>query len=52
MWLLSSGAKAMHYHWQWYRIPEHLWFYEDGQWYPGELIEGLIVTLKISGIMV
>ena len=48
MLLLNSGAKAMHYHWQWYRIPEHLWFYEDGQWYPGELIEGLMVTLKIS----
>ena len=50
MWLLNSGAKAMNYHWQWYRIPEHLWFFEDGQWYPGDLIEGLIVTLKISAI--
>ena len=50
MLLLNSGAKAMHYHWQWYRIPEHLWFYEDGQWYPGDLIEGLMVTLRISAI--
>ena len=50
MWLLSSGAKAMHYHWQWYRIPEYLWFYEDGQWYAGDLLEGLMVTLKISAI--
>ena len=50
MLLLNSGAKAIHYHWQWYRIPEHLWFYEDGQWYPGGLIEGLMVTLRISAI--
>ena len=50
MLLLNSGAKAMHYHWQWYRIPEYLWFKEDGQWYPGDLLEGLMVTLKISSI--
>ncbi|MEC6815134.1 amino acid ABC transporter permease [Photobacterium toruni] len=50
MLLLNSGAEAMHYHWQWYRIPEYLWFNEDGQWYPGDLLEGLMVTLKISSI--
>ncbi len=50
MLLLSSGAKAMHYHWQWYRIPEYLCFCEDGHWYLGELIDGLIITLKISAI--
>ncbi|MCD9549056.1 ABC transporter permease subunit [Photobacterium carnosum] len=48
--LLNSGAKAMNYHWQWYRIPEYLWLKEDGQWYPGDLLEGLMVTLKISSI--
>ncbi|MBY3787815.1 amino acid ABC transporter permease [Photobacterium carnosum] len=50
MLLLNSGAKAMNYHWQWYRIPEYLWLKEDGQWYPGDLLEGLMVTLKISSI--
>ena len=25
-------------------------FYEDGEWWPAELVEGLIVTLKISAI--
>ncbi|WP_297478832.1 amino acid ABC transporter permease [uncultured Photobacterium sp.] len=50
MWLLDSGAKAMNYNWQWYRIPEYLWFKEDGQWYLGDLLEGLMITLKISSI--
>lgn len=47
--LLNSGAKAMNYQWQWYRMPEYLWFFEDGQWYLGDLLAGLLVTLKISG---
>ncbi|MGF1723528.1 amino acid ABC transporter permease [Photobacterium nomapromontoriensis] len=49
-WLLDSGADAMNYRWQWYRIPQYLWFVEDGQWYPAELLEGLIITLQISAI--
>ena len=49
-WLLQSGAEAMNYRWQWYRIPEYLWFTEDGKWYPAELLEGLMVTLKISSV--
>ncbi|MGJ7095618.1 amino acid ABC transporter permease [Vibrio hannami] len=47
-WLLDSGAEAMGYQWQWHRVPDYLFFYEDGQWWPAELIEGLIVTIKIS----
>ncbi|MGR5062876.1 amino acid ABC transporter permease [Photobacterium sp. DNB22_13_2] len=48
MWLLDTGADAMNYRWQWYRIPQYLWFIEDGQWFPAELLEGLKVTLNIS----
>lgn len=47
-WLLNSGADAMGYRWQWERIPDYLWFYEDQQWWPAELLEGLLVTVKIS----
>ena len=47
-WLLDSGAQAMGYSWQWQRIPDYLFFYEDGKWWPAELIKGLLVTLKIS----
>ncbi|MGR5126997.1 amino acid ABC transporter permease [Photobacterium swingsii] len=49
-WLLQSGADAMNYRWQWYRIPQYLWFFEDGEWFPAELLEGLLVTLKISAV--
>ncbi|MGF1692204.1 amino acid ABC transporter permease [Photobacterium kagoshimensis] len=49
-WLLQSGADAMNYRWQWYRIPQYLWFVEDGEWFPAELLEGLLVTLKISAV--
>ncbi|PSW06649.1 amino acid ABC transporter permease [Photobacterium lipolyticum] len=49
-WLLNSGAEAMNYRWQWYRIPQYLWFVEDGEWFPAELLEGLSITLKISAV--
>tara|TARA_Y100001956_G_scaffold82837_1_gene106063 strand:- start:488 stop:1285 length:798 start_codon:yes stop_codon:yes gene_type:complete len=47
-WLLDSGAKTMGYQWQWERVPDYIAFYEDGEWWPAELIEGLIVTIEIS----
>ncbi|PSV25411.1 polar amino acid ABC transporter permease [Photobacterium sp. GB-27] len=50
IWLLNSGADAMNYNWQWYRIPQYLFFKEDGEWFSAELIDGLLVTLKISAI--
>ncbi|WP_305408441.1 amino acid ABC transporter permease [Photobacterium leiognathi] len=50
IWLLNSGADAMNYHWQWYRVPQYLFFKEDGEWFSAELIDGLLITLKISAI--
>ncbi|MBD1576656.1 amino acid ABC transporter permease [Vibrio sp. S11_S32] len=52
-WILHTGAQAMNYQWQWQRVPDYLFFFEDGRWYSAELIDGLLVTLKltlISGI--
>ena len=49
-WILNSGAQAMNYQWQWDRVPDFLFFYEDGEWFPAELMEGLVVTLQISAI--
>ncbi|HIF9479764.1 TPA: amino acid ABC transporter permease [Photobacterium damselae] len=49
-WILSSGADAMNYHWQWHQIPQYLFVHEDGEWYRGELIDGLLITLKISAV--
>lgn len=50
VWVLDSGAQAMGYQWQWERVPDYIAFYEDGEWWPAELVDGLIVTLKISAV--
>ncbi|AUI88041.1 polar amino acid ABC transporter permease [Vibrio azureus] len=50
VWVLDSGAQAMGYQWQWERIPDYIAFYEDGQWWPAELLDGVIVTVKLSAL--
>ena len=50
VWLLDSGAKNIDYQWQWHRVVDYIAFYEEGQWWPAELIDGLLVTLNISVI--
>ncbi|MEP8024083.1 amino acid ABC transporter permease, partial [Vibrio parahaemolyticus] len=42
VWVLDSGADAMGYQWQWERVPDYIAFYEDGEWWPAELIDGLL----------
>lgn len=49
-WLLVSGARNMGYNWQWYQVPRHLWQVFDGEFYPGPLLKGLLVTLEISAL--
>ncbi len=49
-WLLNSGAQTMGYQWQWSRIPQYILVFDEGEWWSGELVDGLIVTLKISVI--
>lgn len=48
IWILDSGAQTMGYSWQWERVPDYITFYEDGEWWPAELMEGLLVTINIS----
>ncbi|MBT2979959.1 amino acid ABC transporter permease, partial [Vibrio anguillarum] len=50
VWLLDSGAHAMGYQWQWYRVPDFIAFYDEGEWWPAELLEGLAVTVQISTV--
>ncbi|TXZ88535.1 amino acid ABC transporter permease, partial [Vibrio cholerae] len=50
VWLLDSGAEAMGYTWQWHRVPEYVLIFEDGQWWAGDLLHGLLVTLQLTGI--
>lgn len=46
--ILNKGAQNIGYNWQWYQIPDFIFFKEDGIWFSGELIEGLLITIKIS----
>ncbi|ASG09596.1 amino acid ABC transporter permease [Vibrio ordalii] len=50
VWLLDSGAHAMGYQWQWHRVPDFIVFYDEGEWWPAELLEGLAVTVQISTV--
>ena len=48
-WIIFEGADALHYNWQWYRVPQYLYRIEDGELYPGPLLQGLGVTLELTG---
>ena len=48
VWLVIAGAQAGGYHWEWYRIPRYLFRTIDGEIYLGPLMQGLVVTLKIT----
>ncbi len=50
VWLLLRGSSELGYNWQMYRIPQYLFTMEDGVFTFGPLLEGLAITLKISGI--
>lgn len=49
-WLMAKSIRELGYHWQWYRVPRYLFSIIDGQFEPGPLIDGLILTLRITGI--
>lgn len=42
------GARNLEYNWQWYRVKEYLFFFENGAFTRGLLLDGLLITLKIS----
>jgi polar amino acid transport system permease protein len=44
------GYKNLDYNWQWYRVKPYLFAFENGEFVRGLLLEGLIITLKISSI--
>ncbi|MBN2428671.1 MAG: amino acid ABC transporter permease [Deltaproteobacteria bacterium] len=49
VWLGARSIEAIDYHWQWYRIPDYLFFSADEHWRPGLLLQGLEVTFRIVG---
>ncbi|MFZ7110253.1 MAG: amino acid ABC transporter permease [Desulfatiglandales bacterium] len=49
-WLLAQGTARLGYFWQWYRIPQYLFSFEGHTFTAGPLLQGLMVTLRISGL--
>jgi len=44
------GYRNLDYNWQWYRVKSFLFTFENGEFTRGLLLDGLMVTLKISSI--
>ena len=50
-WLIYTGAAAMEYRWQWYRVGPFFYRVIDGDSFiPGPLVKGIVVTLQLASI--
>ena len=47
---MARGTENLGYHWQWYRVPQYLFTVDEQGFQPGPLLQGLGVTLEITGI--
>jgi polar amino acid transport system permease protein len=50
VYVVLHGAAAMHYHWQWYRVPAFFGRDVEGDFIPGPLLRGLTVTGEIVAL--
>lgn len=48
IWSSYSGAQAMGYNWQWYRMPQYFYTLTDDGFQWGEIMIGLVKTLQLS----
>lgn len=48
--ILFTGYRNLEYNWQWYRVWAYLFTYENGVFTPGILLDGLMITIRISAI--
>ena len=48
IWLVGRGSAQLGYNWQWYQIPKYFFEIQDGKFQMGPLIEGLMVTFRIT----
>ena len=46
--LIGRGTEQLGYNWQWYQIPKYIFQFQDGKFQFGLLIEGLMVTFRIT----
>ncbi len=49
-WFFVISTQELGYNWQWYMVPQFLYTVGEDGFHIGPFIEGLLVTLKISGI--
>ena len=49
VWLMGMSTERLGYNWQWYRVPQYLFSFENNQFNAGPLLDGLMVTFYISG---
>jgi len=47
-WVAYSGAQAMGYNWQWYRMPQYFYTLTDDGFQWGEIMVGLVKTIQLS----
>jgi len=50
IYLIVQGTKTLGYNWQWYRVPRYLFTITDKGFLAGPLLDGLLVTFKITGV--
>jgi polar amino acid transport system permease protein len=51
-WFMFNGTRQLGYNWQWYRVPQYIITLVDNQPVPGPLIQGLLITIRITAISV
>ena len=49
-WFMINGTRQLGYNWQWYRVPQYIIASADSQPVPGPLIQGLLITIRITAI--
>ena len=50
LWLLYLAALQAQYKWNWHVIPQYLLRVDEnsGRWVPGLILQGVLVTLRLS----
>ena len=50
VWIVIRGAENQGYFWQWFRVPQYLFSFENGEFTSGPILQGLKITLNITWI--
>ncbi len=47
-WLIVRGGDSFAYRWHWHQIPKYLFHFDNGEVIVGPLVQGLVITTKIT----